>query len=50
MAMNLFASYKNWRKYRETYNELARLTSRELADLGINRGEISQVAKQAVGY
>lgn len=50
MAMNLVASYKNWRKFRETYNELSRLSSRELADLGIHRGEIERVAKQAVGY
>lgn len=49
--MNLINSYKNWLKYRETYNELARLTTRELADLGINRTEINQVARKAVaGY
>ena len=50
MAMNLVSSYKNWRKYRETYNELMRLTHRELDDLGINRGDINQIAKQSVGY
>ena len=50
MAMNLISTYKNWLKYRETYNELARLNTRELADLGINRGEIGKIAKQAVGY
>lgn len=50
MAMNIIASYKNWRKFRETYNELSRLSTRELADLGIHRGEIERVAKQAVGY
>jgi uncharacterized protein YjiS (DUF1127 family) len=49
-TMNIIASYKNWRKFRETYNELSRLSSRELADLGIHRGEIERVAKQAVGY
>ena len=48
--MNLINGFKNWRKYRETYGELSRLTQRELADLGINRGEISQVARRAVGY
>jgi uncharacterized protein YjiS (DUF1127 family) len=48
--MNIIASYKTWRKYRETYKELARLNNRELADLGIHRGEIERVAKQAVGY
>lgn len=50
MAMNIVASYKTWRKFRETYNELSRLNNRELADLGIHRGEIERVAKQAVGY
>ncbi|BCP55046.1 hypothetical protein K32_36630 [Kaistia sp. 32K] len=50
MALNILASYKTWRKFRETYNELSRLNNRELADLGIHRGEIERVAKQAVGY
>lgn len=50
MALNLMANYKNWRKYRETYNELSRLTTRELSDLGINRADIGQIARQAVGY
>ena len=50
MAMNIIASYKTWRKFRETCNELSRLNNRELADLGIHRGEIERVAKQAVGY
>ncbi len=49
--MGIVQSYKNWRKYRETYNELARLTRRELDDLGINRADIDQVARKAVaGY
>jgi len=50
VATNILASYKNWRKYRETYSELMRLTSRELNDLGINRGDITQIAKQSAGY
>lgn len=50
VAVNILASYKNWRKYRETYSELMRLTNRELNDLGINRGDISQLAKQSAGY
>lgn len=35
------------RVYRETYRELARLTDRELADLGIDRGNIDAVAYEA---
>ncbi|MBZ9938828.1 DUF1127 domain-containing protein [Mesorhizobium sp. BR1-1-16] len=48
--MNLVNGFKNWRKYRETYSELSRLTKRELADLGIDRADINQVARRAVGY
>ena len=46
--MNLIRSYRNWRAYRETVTELGRLTNRQLADLGINRGEIANVARKAV--
>ncbi len=49
--MGIVQSYKTWRKYRETYNELARLTRRELDDLGIDRADIGHVARKAVaGY
>jgi uncharacterized protein YjiS (DUF1127 family) len=44
--MNRFVkTYRNWRKYRQTYNELMRLTTRELDDLGINRVDIPQIAR-----
>ncbi|HZP20024.1 MAG TPA: DUF1127 domain-containing protein [Bauldia sp.] len=42
----LVRTYKNWRKYRDTYNELMRLTTRELEDLGINRADIPAIARQ----
>lgn len=45
--MNLVRSYNNWRRYRETVSELSRLTSRELNDLGISRGDITFVARKA---
>ena len=48
MTIRLVNSYRNWRRYRETYNELTRLTDRELADLGINRADIGRIARQAV--
>ena len=38
---------RSYRKYQETYRELSRLSTRELADLGISRGEISHVARKA---
>ncbi|MBN9047701.1 MAG: DUF1127 domain-containing protein [Rhizobiales bacterium] len=45
--MNLIRSYNNWRRYRNTVNELSRLTSRELNDLGILPSEIPYVARKA---
>lgn len=46
--MNLLRSYRNWRAYRETVNELGRLSNRQLADLGINRGEIHTIARKVI--
>jgi uncharacterized protein YjiS (DUF1127 family) len=34
------------RRYRRTVNELSQLTDRELADVGLTRGEIDTVAKR----
>jgi uncharacterized protein YjiS (DUF1127 family) len=48
--MNITRSLNNWRKYRQTVTELARMTDRELNDLGIGRGDIRRVARTAVGY
>ena len=42
----LVASYRNWRKYRETYSELMRLSPRELQDLGIARVDIPAIARK----
>ncbi|MEF2550056.1 DUF1127 domain-containing protein [Aurantimonas sp. A2-1-M11] len=47
--MNLVRSYNNWRRYRDTVNELSRLSQRELADLGIARSDINLVARRAIG-
>jgi len=43
--MSLLRNYRNWRRYRETVNELSRLSTRELDDLGINRSDIPGVAR-----
>lgn len=43
--MNLIQNFRNWRRYRETVNELSRLSTRELNDLGINRSDIPGVAR-----
>ena len=36
-----------WRHERDTYGELARLTERDLADLGLSRADIRNVARTA---
>lgn len=46
--MNIVRNFRNWRQYRNTVSELSRLSNRELADLGINRGEIHSVARKAI--
>ncbi len=46
--MNIVRSFNNWRKYRQTINELGRMSNRELGDLGIDRAEIRTVARRAV--
>lgn len=46
--MNILRNYRNWRRYRDTVNELGRLSNRELSDLGISRSEIHSVARRAV--
>lgn len=46
--MNLIRDFRNWRRYRDTVNELNRLSNRELTDLGISRGDIPHVARKAI--
>jgi uncharacterized protein YjiS (DUF1127 family) len=43
--MNMIGSFRKWRNYRRTVSELSSLSNRELDDLGINRGDISFVAR-----
>jgi uncharacterized protein YjiS (DUF1127 family) len=38
----------NWKRYNRTVAELNALSNRELADLGIVRADIGQIARQAV--
>jgi uncharacterized protein YjiS (DUF1127 family) len=47
MTNRLVTTYRSWRKYRDTYNELMRLSARELQDLGINRVDIPTIARQS---
>ncbi|GGA55748.1 DUF1127 domain-containing protein [Nitratireductor aestuarii] len=45
--MSLIQNIRNWRRYRETVNELSRLSNRELSDLGLARSDIPYVARKA---
>ncbi|UUP19334.1 MULTISPECIES: DUF1127 domain-containing protein [Nitratireductor] len=46
--MNIIRNYRNWRRYRQTVTELSRLSTRELSDLGIARGDIPFVARKSL--
>jgi len=49
--MKALGGYLNrLRRYYRTKRELARLTDRELADLGIQRGDISRIAYDTAQY
>ncbi len=50
MNMELISRYQRWRRYRTTVRELENLTSRELQDLGLNRGDIHRVARQVSAF
>ena len=45
--MNVARTFNNWRKYRRAVSELGRMTNRELSDLGIDRGDIQNIARAA---
>jgi uncharacterized protein YjiS (DUF1127 family) len=42
---DLVTEYKKARAFSETVNELSRLSDSELRDIGINRGEIYDIAR-----
>ncbi len=43
----LVRRYRSWRQYRQTFDELMRLSPRELDDLGIHRADIGNIARQS---
>ncbi len=45
MLDTVVQKYRNWKKYRQTYAELSRLSARELDDLGLGRGDIDFVSR-----
>ncbi|MDA4846649.1 DUF1127 domain-containing protein [Hoeflea poritis] len=46
--MNLMLTYKKWRNYNRTREALERLGDRELADLGVTRDNINDIARKAL--
>ncbi len=46
--MGIINNFRNWRRYRNTVNELSRLSTHELNDLGISRYDIQAVARKAL--
>ncbi|HMB10011.1 MULTISPECIES: DUF1127 domain-containing protein [Saliniramus] len=42
----LLERYRAWLRYRQTLNELSRLSERELADVGLNRYDIDTTARR----
>ena len=47
MTMNIARSINEWRRYRSISDDLNRRSSRELEDMGFNRGEIPAFARKA---
>ena len=46
-AISIYERVRRWRRYRNTVRELEGLNGRELQDLGINRSDISRLAREA---
>lgn len=42
----MFKMIRRYKKYRNTYNELSRMTDRDLNDIGISRGDIPYIARE----
>lgn len=47
MFETLKTRYTTWKKYSRTVAELETLSTRELADLGFGRADITKIARQA---
>lgn len=43
--MSVTKSFRAWRRYRQTVNELSRMSDHELRDIGVRRSEIGLVAR-----
>lgn len=43
---NIVKAFNRWKSNRQSINELSRLNSRELADIGITAGDIRRLARE----
>lgn len=46
---NVYGRIQAWRNYRETVDQLSRLSRHELDDLGIAPGDINRIARKSSG-
>lgn len=46
--MSLTKAYREWRNYRQTINELSRMSDHELRDIGVRRNAIPYVARYGI--
>lgn len=44
MLLSIIRFFQSWRRYAMAMDELSRLNDRELADIGITRGDIARLA------
>jgi uncharacterized protein YjiS (DUF1127 family) len=44
---SLGEKFNAWRRYRDAVRELTQLSDRDLADIGVRRGDIHFIARQA---
>jgi uncharacterized protein YjiS (DUF1127 family) len=44
MLLSIISFFKSWKRYGVAVDELSHLSDRELADIGITRGDIPRIA------
>jgi uncharacterized protein YjiS (DUF1127 family) len=44
MLLSIIGFFKSWKRYGVAVDELSNLSDRELADIGITRGDIPRIA------
>ncbi|HEY8440734.1 MAG TPA: DUF1127 domain-containing protein [Xanthobacteraceae bacterium] len=44
MLVAILNALRSWRRYNQSLRELSRLNDRELADIGLTRGDVARIA------